>query len=117
MLSLHESVCVPRPLKRREEAEDTNWVKTVEHLQLQLYLKTSGHLCSSSCHVFIVALEPMGQVISLVVQGCVVVCFDRIYDAYRLFGSMATSLVALIYCVTTVVGLTVEDLSDSVSDI
>lgn len=37
---------------------------------------SSGHLESLACHVVIIRLGPVGQVVNAIVQGCSVVCVD-----------------------------------------
>lgn len=77
-------VCVASQLERVEQAENTNTVGAAKHLQFQLYLEKSQHLCNSTCQVFVVVLEPIKQAIPTVFHGFQILCVHQHNEDYRL---------------------------------
>lgn len=59
------TVSISCRLKRGEEVKDTDRVKTVENLQIQLYVELLRILCNSAWHIVIVVLKPAGQSIAM----------------------------------------------------
>lgn len=72
-----DSIEVAGDVESPYEDEDTDWVGTVNHLQFPLYLESIYNFRISACHIIIVMLEPVVQVVTTVVQSRAVVCFGR----------------------------------------
>lgn len=75
-------------LEHGEKSMVTNRVGTVEHPLFQLYLVASRHLFNFAFHVVTEILGHVGQSVATVVQGCPVVCVNRLEDGYALFWRM-----------------------------
>lgn len=69
-------------LERWEKAEDTNMVKTMEHLRSPQYLESSRPFGSWACQVSIVVLESIDEAIAML---------DQRYPVVSLTGSMSVT--------------------------
>lgn len=75
-----DSIGVARLLEAWYEGWYAHWVRTVENLPFELYLKSPCHFFKLACNVVIVIVGPVRQLITAIIQGRTVVRIDR-FDA------------------------------------